>query len=351
MKILTIANEKGGVGKTLLTTQFAMYAALKFRLRVAVIDLDQQGNASKCLEACQYAVKANLPAVELLLGAECGIITDRFVYFEADKRLSMLEKQGDSAHGEFVDNLIKSLKSLEPSFDLVVIDTNPNPDIRSNAGLIVCTHLVSPIQLTKEPIDGIAALFERIEQLGSLNSNLPDGFLGMLPNMVESGSFQVENGKKLMEAFGQLLLKIKEIKPVFIKDGALIKPKLNEDGSAVCNNSISFGAIRRHAGIAEAQAYGKPIWEMESQKNAWAEMKRCFFAILEAMNIERKDESTAEMRTVLEEAKSIYGASWRAMIRQFWLSDNSSILIGLSPEKINLLRQLRGHISLSIIKE
>lgn len=352
MKILTVANEKGGVGKTFIATQFAMYCALKFRLRVALIDLDQQGNSSKCLEAGQLAVQENVKAADLLLGAAVSAIHERFSYFAADKRLSMLEKQGDTAHGQFVDNLINSLKQLENSFDLIIIDTNPNPDIRSNAGLLVCTHLISPIQLTKEPIDGIAALFERIETISALNPHLPSGFLGMLPNLVESGNFQVQNGKQLMEAFGKLLLSIREIKPIFVKDEqGQVKPKRNADGGIAFNSIITYGAIRRHAGIAEAQALGKPIWEMESQKNAWSEMKRCFFAMLEGMEIERSNEATADMNAVLAECKSIYGSSWRAIVRQFWLMDNSSILIGLTPEKIRLLRQMRGFVSFSIFKE
>lgn len=354
MKILTVANEKGGVGKTFIATQFAMYCALKFNLRTALIDLDQQGNSSKCLEAGGFAVKEKVKAADLLLDSqELSLSHERFVYFEADRRLSLLEKQGDQAHGAFVDNLIAALDKLRHSFDLVVIDTNPNPDIRSQSGLLVCTHLISPIQLTKEPIDGIAALFERIEEISALNPSLPGGFLGMVPNLVESGNFQVQNGRKLMEAFGKLLLAVKEIKPIFYKDEqGNIKPKLDEKtGGTACTSAVTYAAIRRHAGIAEAQSLGRPIWTMETQKNAWAEMKRTFFAILEGMDIERADQSTADMKAVLDECKSLYGSSWRAMVRQFWLMDNSSILLGLTPEKINLLRQARGCMPFSIFKE
>ena len=49
MKILTIANEKGGVGKTLIAVQFAYYCAQKFGLRVGLIDFDQQSNSTTAL--------------------------------------------------------------------------------------------------------------------------------------------------------------------------------------------------------------------------------------------------------------------------------------------------------------
>ncbi|MBU1665474.1 MAG: ParA family protein, partial [Gammaproteobacteria bacterium] len=49
MKVLTIANQKGGVGKTAITFNLAHYAADQ-GLRVLVIDLDGQGNTSACLE-------------------------------------------------------------------------------------------------------------------------------------------------------------------------------------------------------------------------------------------------------------------------------------------------------------
>lgn len=356
MKILTVANEKGGVGKTFIACQFAFYCAQKFRLRTAVIDLDQQGNASRCLEASGLAVKEKIQATDLLIGGdelqELSALHERFVYFEADKRLSLLEKQGDSAHGVFVDNLLAALKKLEHAFDVVIIDTNPNPDIRSNAGLLVCTHLVSPIQLTKEPIDGIAALFDRIEEISALNPNLPEGFIGIFLNMVDSSDFQMQNGKALIEQFGKLLISVDEVKPVFYRDtDGTVKPKLDESGSIFCNHSRIYGAVRRHAGIAEAQALGRPIWEMETQKNAWAEMKRVFFAILEAMDVDRRYEPTAEMKSVLEECKGLYGEAWRNMLRQFWMMDNSSILVGLTPEKIRLLRQLRGYVPLSVLKD
>lgn len=354
MKILTIANEKGGVGKSFIATQFAYYCALKFRLRTALIDLDQQGNASVTLNAYQSDLKAQpceVCACDLILGASLPSKFPPFALFAASDELQALESQGDAEHGRFVDNLVKSLKQLEPFFDVVIIDTNPSPDIRSNAGLIVCTHLVSPIQLAKEAIDGISRLFDRISNISQLNSNLPDGFIGMLPNMVEAGNFQVANGKLLLEHFGKLLIGVPEIKLQYTKDEqGQLKPLRTAKGLC-CSEKMGFAAVKRHAGIAEAQALGLPIWEMQGQAAAWSEMKRAFFAILEAMNIERANELTPQMQAVIDECRQLYGKSWKKIVRQFWLMDNAQVLPGLTPEKIKILREAKGYAPLSLVKE
>ncbi len=354
MKILTIANEKGGVGKSFIATQFAYYCAIKFRLRVALIDLDPQANATNCLTEYQGAFKAkpcDVRACDLILGANLPAQFPAFALFAASDELKLLEKQGDAAHGLYVDNLINSLKGLEPFFDVAIIDTNPSEDIRSNSGLLVCTHLVSPIQLAKEAIDGISRLFDRIGTISSLNSNLPGGFIGMLPNMVESGSFQMANAKMLLENFGKLLISVPEIKLQYVKDEqGQIKPLRDAEGLA-CSQVKGFAAIKRHAGIAEAQALGLPIWEMQGQAAAWGEIKRAFFAILEAMNVERANELSPQMQEVIAECKQLYGSSWKKIVRQFWLMDNTAAVPGLTPEKIKLLREAKGCAPLSLVKE
>ena len=49
MKTLAIINEKGGVGKSFIATQFALYCRFKLGNRVLVVDLDQQRNTSDIL--------------------------------------------------------------------------------------------------------------------------------------------------------------------------------------------------------------------------------------------------------------------------------------------------------------
>ena len=51
MKVLSILNEKGGVGKSFIATQFAYFCRYKLGNRVLVIDLDQKGNSGDILSA------------------------------------------------------------------------------------------------------------------------------------------------------------------------------------------------------------------------------------------------------------------------------------------------------------
>ena len=355
MKILTIANEKGGVGKTLIATQFALYCALKFKLKVCFLDLDQQGNASNFFRQKDIFKESKTKAADLMLGTKLDFNDcedSDCILLAADDRLSLLEQQGLSAHNKFADNVLSALNAVDKNFDLVVIDTNPNPDIRSTVSLLACTHLVSPIQLNKEPIDGIARMFERIEKISSINSNLPNGFIGMLPNSIEVGKFQQNNGKELIDAFGKLLIKVTSYTP---------KAKLNAQGQVelirdinndvVIDESTSYAAIKRHAGIAEAQALGCPIWDMQGQALAWSEMKKAFFSIYSKLKIQRKIDLQEQHFDVLEECKSLYGVQGcKKLLKQFFMMDNTKVLFGLSLTKIQLLRELKSRISLNILE-
>lgn len=292
MKILTVANEKGGVGKTLLSVQFAFYCAFKFGLKVAVIDLDQQANASNSIRSNQNCVVSDTasscfmlePAdllAENLQKIEEAVKQTNLVCFRADDALSEIEKKGDEFHALVTYNFSKNIDLLSTYFDLVIIDTNPNPDVRSNLGIAVATHLVSPLILNKEPIDGIARLLNRISVLAQNNPDmvLGKGFLGMLPNMLSSTNFQCQNAKELFDSADELIIKWQQLdieldtsKLSFDKDKASVA--LDEDGNAKVKVLNRYACIKLHSGIAEAQAKGLPIWEMPNQNAAWSEIDR-----------------------------------------------------------------------------
>ena len=211
MKKVVASNQKGGVGKSAIICQYAHYLN-SLGLRVLVIDLDHQKNTTKALITGGAVTVANVSAFDILTK---------------------------------VDSL----------FDVCLIDTNPNPDIRQVASLIVSDYVLSPIQLNQEAIDGIGGLLKQIQAINQkLNPNLK--LIGILPNIVEPTPFQKDNLKAIVQHFSKY-----------------------SDGS--------YAFVKKTTAIAEAQAQGIPTNKLgkTSGFTAWAELKTVFESINKFMEI------------------------------------------------------------------
>ena len=264
MKRLTVMNEKGGVGKSFIVSQLAFYCALKRNLRVVVFDLDQQCNSSSCLENSGLCTVSSVTTSQIL---EKGVsVSERvpFLLVKGDFGLSDLECQGRDAHNLFIANLEKVLNELDAEYDLAIFDTNPNPDVRAIGTLCIATHVVSPIQLNKEALDGVYDLFNQIESVrAEINPNLD--FIGLVPNLVENKPFQRENFKELVRNAGEAIVK---------------------------NIFDQYTMIPNRSAFAESQAQCRPVWtgEKSSAKVAWNDCKRALEAIVIRMDFSSKGE-------------------------------------------------------------
>lgn len=236
MKRLAIMNEKGGVGKSMVACQFAFYAALKLGLRVLVLDFDQQGNTSNTLANSGKCCVASVSAGKLLVNADMPSaeeLESTFVLMPADNLLVQLERTGVTNHQAFILNLNKVLEALDDQFDLCVIDTNPSPDVRATAAMANATHVIAPLELKQESLDGVFELLNKVRGVqDSLNPELK--LLGLLPNLVEKKPYQIAGLNALLTGAGKFLFKLSSGKPA---------------------------AIPNAAAIAEAQGDGRPLWE------------------------------------------------------------------------------------------
>lgn len=264
MKTLVLANQKGGVGKSAVGVQLAYYLAHVGK-RVLFLDLDHQRNSSTPIVKSKRAVAAGFTATELLLGKPGVLPAGDFVLVPGDDQLSSLERQPDK-HNVMVNSLKGLLDSVQSRFDICIVDTNPNPDIRYAAAMATSDFVLSPIQLNQEAIDGIGSLlthprygFQKIKAV--LNRNLE--LIGILPNMVEPTPFQKGNFSQLVAAYSRLLI------PVDVDRGR-------------------FAFIPKRSVIAEAQAEGLFIAEIRktAAKDAWREIKPSFDVIAQRMSIE-----------------------------------------------------------------
>ena len=264
MKSLVLANQKGGVGKSAIATQLAHYA-YRSGFSVLVIDLDHQQNTSQPLRKNRQVSVAAITATEIFESdGPADLPAHRFVLIGGDDRLSTLERQGER-HNDYASRFRRALQSWE-RFDLCIVDTNPNPDIRYAAALISAGYVLAPLQLNEEAISGVGALLGHHRYgIGRIRSALnPDlRFLGILPNLVEPTPFQRQNFKALVAQFGDHLL------------------------HSQTETGRTFGFIQKRTAIAEAQAAGIFVGDLAktSGRETWREVRPVFDMILSSMNL------------------------------------------------------------------
>ena len=257
MKTVVLANQKGGVGKTADACLLVHYLIERGQ-RVLAIDLDHQGNFSKPLKASGRLSVSAASADRLLTdpaaAVEEGAAAGGSVLVPMAGALLALERQ-PGEHNAYAGNFRAFLKRAGERFDVCVIDTNPNPDIRVIAALVSADFVLSPVQLNQEAIDGIAALLNH-ERVGirriqaRLNPRLK--LIGILPTMVEPTPFQKANFAQIAEHYAGLLIRL--------------------NGT---NGHGGFALVPKRSAIAEAQAAGAVLWHMKktAARDAWKEIE------------------------------------------------------------------------------
>jgi cellulose biosynthesis protein BcsQ/Arc/MetJ-type ribon-helix-helix transcriptional regulator len=156
MKTLDLCNQKGGVGKSAVATLLAHHLAHRGR-RVLAIDLDHQGNFSKPLRMSGRVTASAFTSDALMTGAAPALPQRPFVLVPGDRALLGLERQ-PALHTPFARHFRSFLAAVNDAFDVCVVDTNPNPDIRVIAALASADFVLSPIQLNQEAMDGVSGL-------------------------------------------------------------------------------------------------------------------------------------------------------------------------------------------------
>jgi chromosome partitioning protein len=178
MRVFTVANQKGGVGKT--TTAVNMAAALAVHgLKTLVIDLDPQGNASTALGIADR--RSGTPSsYEVLLGEIS--INDAIQQSPHSERLFCVPATIDLAGAEIElvslvareTRLRNALVELDDSdFDYVFIDCPPSLGLLTLNALVAAAEVLIPIQCEYYALEGVSQLMSNIEMVRAhLNKDL-----------------------------------------------------------------------------------------------------------------------------------------------------------------------------------
>lgn len=206
MKTLVIANQKGGVGKTATVVHLAFDFFESKGLRVALIDLDTQANASYTLNEYDSGCTAsqlfdqgpdNIKRIfsSLPEGPVLSLIS-------SDPLLANMEKRSvNDASKAFGDNI----KALLGFFDVVLVDTAPSLGVGMAAALCSADYVLSPIELEAYSIQGIKKMLTTVANIRKVNPKLQ--FLGMMPSKVDARNPRHKRHlDELQAAYPQLMI-------------------------------------------------------------------------------------------------------------------------------------------------
>ena len=181
MKVITLSNQKGGVGKSTIAVHIAFYLNLKGK-RVLFIDLDGQANSSTTLDKFKHE---SVTAVGLF---NQNIKPEQYqqpiLLIPGSLELSQIDRLDSS---KAVKHFLANIKSGFSGFDYCVIDTAPSINLRLIAALTSCDYVLSPIELAGYSISGIKRTLQTVHGVKS-KYNKKLSFLGMLPNRVNTRS-------------------------------------------------------------------------------------------------------------------------------------------------------------------
>lgn len=208
-RILAAASLKGGTNKTATAVHLAASCAAA-GLRVLVVDLDPQANATAWLGAKpSRALAEALVDGALLADAVVDTATERVALVPSSARdleaAARILSSEVGAELVFRRALLALLEAAPDRFDLVVLDTRPAFDVLTVGALVAADRVLIPAEPSALGLSGVAAIEAA---LGPIRDRLnPDLELaGILLSRVDRTRLATDVAKALRERFGPLLL-------------------------------------------------------------------------------------------------------------------------------------------------
>ena len=227
--ILTITNQKGGVGKT--NTAINLSAALASKgLRTVLIDLDPQANSTMSF----------LDASEIERGVYDALVEPevalRDVLVPAEKVPNLLLGPSSISLAKIEAKLLGDLDShfrlkdtlapIVPEFDFIVLDTPPTLGLITVNALVAATHVLIPIQSSYFALEGTDDLLETIDKVKA-RANPQLQILGAVITLHDKRTLLARDVvKQIRKVFGDKLFETRITKSVRLEESPAYKESI-----------------------------------------------------------------------------------------------------------------------------
>ena len=165
-KIVAIANQKGGVGKTTTAVNLSSCVAALGK-RVLIVDLDPQGNTTTGYGIPKRSVEKG--TYEILIGRCRASEAIRKTEYRTDVIGSNTRLAGASL--EMIDipgresRLRKALAEVQKDYDFIFIDCPPSLDLLTLNGLSACDSVLIPVQCEYYALEGLSELISTLKTI------------------------------------------------------------------------------------------------------------------------------------------------------------------------------------------
>ncbi|MAS37350.1 MAG: hypothetical protein CL610_25335 [Anaerolineaceae bacterium] len=215
MKVITLLNEKGGVGKTTLATHIAAGLAIRGQ-RVVLIDSDPQGHATVVCGLPKEPGIYNLLVRDAPFNDTMRLVPPEQYQMPNEPLTGQLFVVPSNIESRNIANSISDafavsdrLEELKEFIDYVVIDTSPTPSLLHGSIYLATDYIIYPTKCEYLSFDGLVESIKHREaaQLNRDKWNLgPIEVMGIVPTMYRNQTIEhSENLKELRQQFGKLV--------------------------------------------------------------------------------------------------------------------------------------------------